>query len=271
MRVPLKYRATLYALLFPLLFVIGCIGGCATTPYTGRQQLMLFSEGEEAQIGEAYFTEIKGTEKISADERNRAMIERVGRRIAAVADKPDYNWEFVLIENEQVNAFALPGGKVAFYTGILPVTKDETGVAVVMGHEVAHALARHGTERLSQQQLLSAGGTALNVALEGRSPLATQSVMQAYGLGAQIGILLPFSRNHESEADKIGLILMARAGYDPRTAIGFWKRMAAQSKGNSTPELLSTHPGGDRRIKEMEEFMDIPMQYYEEAAARGAR
>ena len=267
MRVPLKYRHTLYALLLPLLFICGC----ATTPYTGRQQLMLFSEGEEAQIGEAYFTEIKATEKISADERSRALIERVGARIAAATDKPDYNWEFILIENEQVNAFALPGGKVAFYTGILPTTQDETGVAVVMGHEVAHALARHGTERLSQQQLLSAGGTVLNVALAGRGPLATESVMQAYGLGAQLGILLPFSRKHESEADKIGLILMARAGYDPRAAIGFWKRMAAHSKGNFPPELLSTHPGGERRIAELEEFMEIPMQYYEEAVARGAR
>jgi len=232
---------------------------------------MLFSEGEESQIGEAYFTEIKATEKISADERGRALIERVGRRIAVAADKPGYDWEFVLIENEQVNAFALPGGKVAFYTGILPVTKDETGVAVVMGHEVAHALARHGTERLSQQKLLSAGGTALNVALAGRGPVATESVMQAYGLGAQIGVLLPFSRSHESEADKIGLILMAKAGYDPRAAIGFWKRMAAQSKGSSVPELLSTHPGGDRRIEEMEEFMDIPMQYYEEAIGKSAK
>lgn len=262
MREPFNGRRRLYALLLPLLFVIGCMAGCATTPYTGRSQLMLFSEGEDAQIGEAYFTEIKAEEKMSADEKSRAMIERVGKRIAAAADKPDYKWEFVLIESEEVNAFALPGGKVAFYTGILPMTKDEEGVAVVMGHEVAHALARHGSERLSQQQLLSAGGTVLNVALAGRGPLATESVMQAYGLGAQLGIMLPFSRKHESEADKIGLILMAKAGYDPRGAIEFWKRMEEHSKGNKPPELLSTHPGGERRIQDIEEFMDIALQYY---------
>jgi len=259
-----KSRRILYALL-PVLFLIL---GCATTPYTGRSQLMLFSEGEEAQIGEAYFTEIKQKEKISADENSLAMIERVGRKIAAAADKPEYKWEFVLIESEQVNAFALPGGKVAFYTGILPITKDENGIAVVMGHEVAHALARHGSERLSQQKLLSAGGTVLNVALAGRGTLATESVIQAYGLGAQLGVLLPFSRKHESEADKIGLILMAKAGYDPRGAIDFWKRMEENSKGKKPPELLSTHPGGERRIHDIEEFMDVALEYYHGTIAK---
>ncbi|MFQ5737002.1 MAG: M48 family metallopeptidase [Thermodesulfobacteriota bacterium] len=254
-------RRLLYALSLALLFV----WGCASTPYTNRQQLMLVSEAEEMRIGAAVFEQVKKDETLSTDARKNALVERVGRRIAAAAEKPGYAWEFVVLKSEQVNAFALPGGKVAVYTGILPLTGDETGLAVVMGHEVAHVLARHGAERISQQEALSVGEAALSIALLGRSPAAGRAVLEAYGLGARVGVLLPYSRTHEAEADKIGLILMARAGYDPRAAAGFWRRMSAKHKGPSPPEILSTHPSDRRRIEEIEKFMPIAMQYYEEA------
>lgn len=261
-----KRNRVLYALLLSLLFICGC----ATAPYTERQQLMLISEEQEVKIGEALFAKVKEEEKTSADSEKAAILEKVGKRIAAAAQRPDYEWEFILIQSKDVNAFALPGGKVAFYTGILPLTVDETGIAVVMGHEVAHVLARHGAERLSQQEVLMLGQAALSVALTGRDPGARDAIFRAYGLGAQIGVMLPYSRTHEAEADKIGLILMAKAGYDPRAAVGFWKRMAENSKGNKPPEILSTHPGDERRIKEIEEFMPVAMQYYEEAARNAA-
>lgn len=264
MKTLFTYRNILCALLVQFLF----IWGCAQTPYTERQQLMLVSESDEDRIGAALFEKVKEEEKLSTNPVENALIEKVGKRIAAAADKPGYDWEFVLIKSDQSNAFALPGGKVAFYTGILPLTEDEAGVAVVMGHEVAHALARHGAERLSQQQILVIGQAALSIALSGQNPAAAEALMQAYGLGAQVGVLLPYSRTHEAEADKIGLILMAKAGYDPRAAVDFWKRMAEKSGGKSPPELLSTHPSDRRRIKEIEAFMPVAMQYYEEAKGK---
>jgi predicted Zn-dependent protease len=234
---------------------------------------MLISEAQEVKIGEALFEKVKDKEKLSTDRKKVALLEKVGKRIAAAAEREDYDWEFILIKSKDVNAFALPGGKVAFYTGILPLTADETGIAVVMGHEVAHVLARHGAERLSQQEMLMLGQAALSVALNGRSPASRDAIFRAYGLGAQIGVMLPYSRTHEAEADKIGLILMAKAGYDPRAAVAFWKRMAENSKGKAPPEILSTHPSDERRIKEIEEFMPIAMEYYKEAMQKtsGAR
>jgi predicted Zn-dependent protease len=190
------------------------------------------------------------------------MVSEVGRRIAAAADKPDYKWEFVVIEDKSVNAFALPGGKVAFNTGIMPVCQDEAGIAAVMGHEVAHALARHGSERMSQQQALSIGGVALMAAISGTSPMVKEGVSQAYGLGAQVGVLLPYSRKHELEADKIGMILMAKAGYDPRQAVSFWERMLATKEGSAPPQFLSTHPSDQKRVEELKGFLPEAMKYY---------
>jgi len=181
------------------------------------------------------------------------MIQRVGKRIAAVADRPDYRWEFTLIQDDKmVNAFALPGGKVAVYTGILPVAESEAGLAAVMSHEVAHAIARHGGERMTTGLLAQMGMTALNVglAVKGEDPETIRAFNTAYGLGAQFGVLLPFSRNQESEADHIGLILMARAGYDPKEALGFWQRMA-ETKKAAAPEWLTTHPGDATRIRQL--------------------
>jgi len=246
------------------------LAGCVRAPYTERAQFIIVSESEEAELGVTTFDEIKKTSTLVSSSPDLDAIKRVGRRIAAAAEKPEYRWEFILIKDKAVNAFALPGGKVAFYTGILPVTKDETGIAVVMGHEVAHALARHGAERLSQREIVAIGQTALMVAIAGKSPAAQDALLSAYGVGAQVGVLLPFSRTQESEADKIGLILMAKAGYDPRAAVSFWKRMEENFKGKAAPELLSTHPSDQRRIKEIEDFLPVAMDIYRQSASGGA-
>ncbi|MBI2399534.1 MAG: M48 family metallopeptidase [Deltaproteobacteria bacterium] len=238
------------------------IQGCSTVPYTERQQIMMVSEGQESQIGATLFNEVKQESKLSGDARINSMVSEVGRRIAAAADKPDYKWEFVVIEDKSVNAFALPGGKVAFNTGIIPICQDEAGIAAVMGHEVAHALARHGSERMSQQQALSIGGVALMAAVSGRSPAVREGVMQAYGLGSQVGVLLPYSRKHELEADRIGMILMAKAGYDPRQAVSFWERMLARKEGSAPPQFLSTHPSDQKRIEELKSFLPEALKYY---------
>jgi predicted Zn-dependent protease len=203
------------------------------------------------------------------------MIRRVGGRIARATEQflvenglghevSGYQWEFNLIQDDDtINAWCMPGGKIAFYTGILPITRDETGVAVVMGHEVAHAVAKHGGERMSQGLLVQLGGVALAVAMSSK-PAETQNLfMSAYGLGATVGLVLPFSRQHEYEADRIGLTLMARAGYDPRAAVGLWERMNEISKGKGAPpEFLSTHPAPTSRIQYIQEFLPEAMQYY---------
>lgn len=235
---------------------------CATVPYTERQQIMMVSEEQESQIGATLFTEVKQESSLSGDARYNSMVSEVGRKIAGAADKPEFKWEFVVIEDKTVNAFALPGGKVAFNTGIMPVCQDEFGVAAVMGHEVAHVLARHGSERMSQQQALSIGGVALLAAISGTSPVVREGVMQAYGVGAQVGVLLPYSRKHELEADRIGMILMAKAGYDPSHAVAFWERMLARKEGTAPPPFLSTHPSDEKRVEELKGFLPEAMKYY---------
>jgi predicted Zn-dependent protease len=200
-------------------------------------------------------------EKLSEDSQSAAILERVGRRIAAVADRPGYDWEFALVEGEQANAFALPGGKVAVYTGILQYTQDEAGLATVIAHEVAHALARHGAERMSRGLLLELGEQGVLAALGASAPGAVQAVSLAYGLGTTIGIELPFSREQELEADHIGLVLMAEAGYDPREAIAFWERMAAKG-GKRPPQFLSTHPYDEVRIRQLELLLPEALQHY---------
>lgn len=264
-KIPSRQRNA--ACLFLALFL--ALSGCVRAPYTERAQFIIVSESEEAELGVATFDEIKRKSTLVSPSPDLDIIKRVGSRIAAAADKPGYRWEFILIKDKAANAFALPGGKVAFYTGILPVTKDEAGAAVVMGHEVAHALARHGAERLSQREIVSIGQTALMVAIAGKSPVAQDALLGAYGIGAQVGVMLPFSRTQESEADKIGLILMAKAGYDPRAAVLFWKRMDELSGGKASPELLSTHPNDQRRIKEIEDFLPVAMDIYRQGASGG--
>lgn len=247
-------------LLLPLL--AAAAAACQTVPYTNRPHLVLVSAGEEAALGESSYRDALSKAKISTDAEAAALVRRVGERIAAAADKPDFKWEFNLLDDPKtVNAWCLPGGKVAVYSGILPVTRDENGLAVVLGHEIAHALARHGSERMSQGLLAQLGGVALGAAMSSK-PAATQELaQQAYGAGAAVGVLLPFSRAQESEADHIGLILMAKAGYEPGGAVDFWGRMAKAAGGGGPPEFLRTHPADDKRIDKIKEELPEARAY----------
>jgi predicted Zn-dependent protease len=235
-----------------LLSVLVCLAACITTPETGHHALILTSESSEERLGRDAYAQILAKEHVSTDPRANELVTSVGRRIAAVTNHPEWHWEFKVLDSKQANAFCLPGGKVAFYTGIFPYLGNEAGLATVMGHEVGHAIARHGGQRMTDDILVNAGLTAASVAIPGS--VVKPAVMGALGVGANYGVLLPFSRSQELEADEIGLIYMARAGYDPAEAIAFWKRFEAASKGKAPPELLSTHPSDETRIKQMEEL-----------------
>jgi predicted Zn-dependent protease len=238
------------------------MAGCATAPFTGRRQLLFTSEGTETRMGYQAFQQIKKHYKVSRDLEANALVSRVGKRIAAAAHRPDYRWEFVVFQDKEANAFCLPGGKVGIFTGILKYTKNEAGMATVISHEVAHALARHAGERMSQSMLAQAGGLGLGVALGGSGSVANQAIMQGYSLGTQLGFLLPYSRTQEYEADHIGLILMAKAGYDPAQALEFWKRMMAKDKGAKMPQFMSTHPKDANRLREIQAFLPEARKYY---------
>jgi predicted Zn-dependent protease len=245
-----------------------CIIGCTTAPYTGRSQVMLVSAGQEITLGEdAYRHSLRDSVVMRNPDTDR-IVRKVGERIAAAANKSDYKWEFTVINDpETVNAFAVPGGKVAVYTGIFGPARDEAGLAVVLGHEVAHALARHPAERMSQELLLQIGGVGLGVAL-GRNPAVANQVLQAYGIVGGVG-MLPFSRSQETEADHIGLILMAKAGYDPRVALELWERMEKKEGGRAAPpEFLSTHPGYETRVQQIRSFLPEALRYYQAGNAR---
>ena len=237
---------------------------CETVPYTGRSQLQLVSPDEEAKMGVQSYQEIVSKAAISTDQPATAMVQRVGSRIAAVTDLK-YPWEFKLIaDDKQANAFALPGGKVAVYTGILPITRDDAGLAAVLGHEIGHVVARHGGERLSQQMGVQTA-TQLAAGMASSNPATVQLVAAALGAGAQYGVLLPWSRQQESEADHIGVLLMAKAGYDPHAAIDLWQRMQAASTGQRPSEWMSTHPSEATRIQQLEGWMPEAMKYYQPA------
>jgi metalloendopeptidase OMA1, mitochondrial len=241
-----------------LVVVSGFWSGCTTVPETGRRQLMLLSPQEEMKLGFSSFDNMKKEVPVSKDAAANAMLQRVGQRISAVADLPNAQWEFVLFDSKEVNAFCLPGGKVGVYTGILQITKDEAGLATVIGHEVAHAVARHGAERISEAVLIQSGGQILGASLSQSDPRTQALTMMAYGLGTQLGRELPHNRSQESEADRIGLIYMARAGYDPEAAIGFWQRFAdfnRQAGGAGTPWFLRTHPLDEKRIEQIRVWM----------------
>ena len=242
-----------------------CAAGCTTVPYTHRSQLMLMSESDDMKLGADAYQQVLTKEKITRDPKYLEPVQRVGRHIAAVADKPEYQWEFTVIDDPKTaNAFCLPGGKVAVYTGIFPYARDEAGLAAVIGHEVSHALARHGAERMSQNTVLQVGaaGVAVAAGASGAGSGTQQAIMQAYGLGSTVGIALPFNRSQESEADHIGLILMAKAGYDPHAAVELWKRMAAAERGSAPPEWLSTHPLPETREQDLNTWMAEAEQYY---------
>jgi predicted Zn-dependent protease len=249
-------------------FVLGALAlapaGCETVPYTGRSQLQLVSPDEEAKMGVQSYQEIVSKATVSTDQQATAMVQRVGSRIAAVTDLK-YQWEFKLIaDDKQANAFALPGGKVAVYTGILPITRDEAGLAAVLGHEIGHVVARHGGERLSQQMGVQTV-TQIAAGMASSNPATVQLVAAALGAGAQYGVLLPWSRQQESEADHIGIILMAKAGYDPHASVELWKRMQAAAAGQRPSEWLSTHPSEATRIEQLEGWMPEAMKYYQPA------
>jgi predicted Zn-dependent protease len=238
------------------------VAACASAPYTGRRQFLFSSEGSETRMGYQAFEQIKRQYKLSRDPDANALVTQVGRRIADAAQRPDYRWEFLVFEGKEANAFCLPGGKVGIFTGLLKYTRDEAGMATVISHEVAHALARHAGERLSQSMLAQAGGLGLGVALGGVGGTAGQAIMQGYSLGTQLGILLPYSRTQEYEADHVGLILMAKAGYDPAQALEFWKRMMTDDKGAKLPQFMSSHPNDASRLKELQAFLPEARKYY---------
>lgn len=259
-------------LLVGALLALG-ITACSSVPITGRSQLNMISSSEIQAMSYSEYDKFLEENPLSSNVEQTQMVKRVGVRIQNAVSKfmaqqnlshrlKGYEWEFNLVENEQVNAWCMPGGKVVVYTGLLPVTRDETGLAVVMGHEIAHAIAEHGNERMSQGLLAQMGGAALDVALA-QKPEETRALwMTAFGVGVQVGALLPYSRLHESEADHLGIIFMAMAGYDPNQAVTFWERMAANKGGQSPPEFLSTHPSDATRISKIKEHLPEAMRYY---------
>lgn len=246
---------------------------CATVPVTGRQQLTLVPTSTLNSLSFQQYSEFMKTHQLSNDVQATAMVKNAGNKIKDAVKKyltqigsasslQGYEWEFNLVEDSLVNAWCMPGGKVVVYTGILPIAQTETGLAVVMGHEIAHAIANHGNERMTQGMLANLGSVALSEALKNK-PEETKAIFQtAFGVGVQLGALLPYSRLHETEADHMGLIFMAMAGYNPDDAVGFWQRMASLKQGGGPPEFLSTHPSDDNRIQKIKELLPEARQYY---------
>lgn len=245
---------------------------CATVPITGRKQLVIMPESEMVQMSLTSYNDFLKGNKLSTDVAATRRVKEVGQRIAAAVETylksqgmesliKDYQWEFNLVQSKEVNAWCMPGGKVVVYEGILPVCQNNDGLAVVMGHEIAHAIARHGNERMSQQMIVQAGSAAAAYALK-EKPEQTQALLgAAIGLGANYGIMLPFSRKHELEADRLGLIFMIIAGYNPEEAIPFWTRMASMGSGQKPPEFMSTHPSDAHRIEQLKALMPEVLKY----------
>jgi predicted Zn-dependent protease len=259
-----------YSLLLVLLF---SLLACSTVPITGRTQLNLIPGQSMLSMSLQQYDQFLKEHKVSTDQLQTATVRRVGANIQHAVERyfatsglsqylNNYTWEFNLVEDPQVNAWCMPGGKVVVYSGILPVARGDAGLAVVMGHEIAHAIAEHGNERMSQGLLAQMGGVALSTALSTRSAETQQLWMSVYGVGAQYGAILPYGRMQESEADHLGLIFMAMAGYDPNEALVFWERMAAQKRGQAPPEFLSTHPSDVTRIENIRRLIPEAMQQY---------
>ncbi|MDY6879726.1 MAG: M48 family metallopeptidase [Thermodesulfobacteriota bacterium] len=259
-----------------LVLISSLLIGCAEVPLTQRKSLNILPQSQMLSLSLQQYDTVLKKSKLSQDTTKVRMVQRVGKRIAAAAEAfllvsgqggqaRQYQWEFNLIEDDKAaNAWCMPGGKVAVYTGILPFTQDENGLAVVIGHEVAHAIANHGNERMSQSLLASMGGMALSVALAEKPTATRELFMTAFGVGTNVGLLLPYSRLHESEADRIGLTLMARAGYDPRGAVSLWERMN-RSGGKRPHEFLSTHPAPDSRITNIKRYISEALPHYDKA------
>jgi len=257
----------------PIILLALTLYYCSTVPITGRSQLHLISSADLNALSFQQYGEFLQQNKLSADAQNTNMVKSVGLNIQKAVERyfaqhnlsnelNGYAWEFNLIESPEVNAWCMPGGKVVVYTGILPITQDVTGLAVVMGHEISHAVAQHGAERMSQGLMQELGGVALSVAIQNESQTTQNIFMTAYGLGSTVGVILPFSRTQESEADRLGLIFMAMAGYNPTAALDFWTRMSQSKTGGSPPEFLSTHPSDQTRIDNLKKYMPEALQYY---------
>lgn len=249
---------------------------CSTNPITNRRQLKLVSEQElQAMATQQYQQFLSENRVVSASaDRDAEMVRRVGQRVASAITKylrdngqanilEGYQWQFNLVNNNDANAWCMPGGKVVVYTGLLPITQNEAALAMVMGHEIAHAVLQHGNERMSQGLVQQLGGVALSVAVANQ-PVETQNLfLNAYGVGSQVGVLLPFSRKQELESDRYGMIWGAMAGYNPREAINLWKRMEQQANGQAPPEFLSTHPASGNRIAQLEKHLPEALKYYQ--------
>lgn len=259
-------------LLLTLLITVATIA-CQKVPITGRRQVNLVSESEMIGMSLTSYAEfLSKNPPVAQSDANAQMVSRIGKNMQKAVEifmgekglssrLEGYKWEFNLVNDKSVNAWCMPGGKVVVYSGLLPVTQTEAGLACVMGHEIAHAVARHGNERMSQGLLIQVGGAALSVALSQKPQLTQDLFLQSYGISSQLG-MLKYSRTHESEADKMGLIFMAIAGYDPNEAIGFWERMEKASGGNQPPEILSTHPSDATRIADIKAFLPEAMKHY---------
>lgn len=248
------------------------LSACGSVPITGRRQLLLVSDQEVLTSSLTQYNDYMKTASRSAKTTQSAMVTRVGKRIAAAteqylrdnglaAEVQNFAWEFNLVKDNQINAFCMPGGKIVVYEGLMKLVSSDDELAVVVGHEVAHAVAKHSNERMSQQMMAQYGAQILNASLSKKSALTQALAGQVYGIGAQYGVMLPFSRKHESEADYMGLILMRMAGYNPDVAVGFWQKMAAGSSGK-VPELMSTHPSDARRISDIRKALpEIKAKY----------
>lgn len=235
-----------------------------TVPVTGRKQLVELSREQEAALGLQSYRQILGQEHVVTSGEGAQAVKTIGSRISAVAEDPGFRWEYNLIDSPEANAFCLPGGKVAVYTGILPIAKNADGLAAIIGHEVAHAIARHGAERMAHQKLVQIGTLAAGAAVSDMDPNERRAVMGALGVGAQFGILLPFSREHESEADYMGLLYVARACFDPTEAPRLWQRMGQASGGRSTSQFTSTHPSHETRIRQFQQWMPEALKVRQE-------
>lgn len=279
MRHIMKVHTSQLATLIVVLSLLLLVASCATVPVTGRSQLNLIPNNTMLSMSFQQYGQFLQENEVIRNTQEARMVKQVGTRIQHAVEQyfqqnnmpqelQNYQWEFNLVESEDVNAWCMPGGKVVVYSGLLPIAQNDAGLAVVMGHEIAHAVAQHGNERMSQGLLVQLGGMALSEALKSKPQKTQQLWMMAFGLGAQVGAILPYSRLHETEADHLGLIFMAMAGYDPRTAVNFWQRMS-QAGGAGVPEFLSTHPAGETRIRNIQEFMPEALQYYQGSANTG--
>ena len=269
------YKRLKYTLFISILAVL--FQACGSVPIIGRKQLLLVPDQEVLALSFQQYQEFMSNAPVERNTKNAQMVERVGRRIATAVETfyrnngyeselKNFSWEFNLVKSKDVNAFCMPGGKIVVYEGLLPITQDETGLAIVMGHEIAHAVAKHSNERISQQMALQYGGQIAG-GLLGNNQAAQQIGGLVFGLGGQYGVMLPYARKHEYEADELGIIFMAMAGYDPRVAVDFWTRMS-QAGGSSVAEFMSTHPSDQNRIARIQEHMPKALEYYKGAGVQ---